>query len=180
MEGDVITMQEIFVFEKMGITQDGKVIGRFRATGVRPKMLRAAEDVGHPPAGRHVRRRDGGPLMVSGDPRVHPRSAGTIVGGYAAVTVLPGAAGEAPSSTSGCATVSLGASRRSTATAETTVIQRDHAGPLPGARPHVGWSGTWLVASDRAVGRTARRRARSCSMSDRRRRCPGLVTAPDL
>jgi pilus assembly protein CpaF len=37
MEGDMITMQEIFVFEKMGITQDGKVIGRFRATGVRPK-----------------------------------------------------------------------------------------------------------------------------------------------
>jgi len=37
METDVITMQEIFVFEKMGITQDGKVIGRFRATGVRPK-----------------------------------------------------------------------------------------------------------------------------------------------
>src|SRR5712672_2979418 len=38
MEGDVITMQEIFVFEKMGITQDGNVIGRFRATGVRPKL----------------------------------------------------------------------------------------------------------------------------------------------
>src|SRR6201987_3100116 len=37
MEGDVITMQEIFLFEKMGITQDGKVVGRFRATGVRPK-----------------------------------------------------------------------------------------------------------------------------------------------
>ena len=37
MEGDVITMQEIFVFEKAGVTQDGKVIGRFRATGVRPK-----------------------------------------------------------------------------------------------------------------------------------------------
>jgi pilus assembly protein CpaF len=37
MEGDVITMQDIFVFEKMGITQDGKVIGRFRATCVRPK-----------------------------------------------------------------------------------------------------------------------------------------------
>jgi pilus assembly protein CpaF len=37
MEGDVITMQEIFVFEKVGVTQDGKVIGRFRATGVRPK-----------------------------------------------------------------------------------------------------------------------------------------------
>src|SRR5215212_2575524 len=37
MEGDVITMQDIFVFEKVGVTQDGKVIGRFRATGVRPK-----------------------------------------------------------------------------------------------------------------------------------------------
>jgi pilus assembly protein CpaF len=37
MEGDVITMQEVFVFEKVGVTQDGKVIGRFRATGVRPK-----------------------------------------------------------------------------------------------------------------------------------------------
>jgi pilus assembly protein CpaF len=38
MEGEIITMQEIFVFEKMGVTQDGKVIGRFRATGVRPKL----------------------------------------------------------------------------------------------------------------------------------------------
>jgi pilus assembly protein CpaF len=37
MEGDIITMQEIFVFEKMGVTGEGKVIGRFRATGVRPK-----------------------------------------------------------------------------------------------------------------------------------------------
>src|SRR5678815_4142442 len=45
MEGDVITMQEIFMFEKIGITAEGKVIGRFRATGVRPKCsdrLRAA------------------------------------------------------------------------------------------------------------------------------------------
>jgi pilus assembly protein CpaF len=37
MEGEVITMQEIFVFEKAGISKEGKVIGRFRATGVRPK-----------------------------------------------------------------------------------------------------------------------------------------------
>ena len=37
MEGDVITMQEIFCFEKLGVTQEGKVIGRFRATGGRPK-----------------------------------------------------------------------------------------------------------------------------------------------
>jgi pilus assembly protein CpaF len=37
MEGDIITMQEIFTFEKVGLTQEGKVIGRFKATGVRPK-----------------------------------------------------------------------------------------------------------------------------------------------
>jgi pilus assembly protein CpaF len=38
MEGEVITMQDIFVFEKMGLNKDGKVLGRFRATGVRPKV----------------------------------------------------------------------------------------------------------------------------------------------
>jgi pilus assembly protein CpaF len=37
MEGDVITMQDVFMFEKAGLGPDGKVIGRFRATGVRPK-----------------------------------------------------------------------------------------------------------------------------------------------
>ena len=37
-EGDIITMQEIFTFEKSGIGPDGRVLGRFRATGVRPKV----------------------------------------------------------------------------------------------------------------------------------------------
>ena len=37
MEGEVITMQELFVFEKQGIGPAGKVTGRFRATGIRPK-----------------------------------------------------------------------------------------------------------------------------------------------
>jgi len=37
MEGDIITMQDIFVFEKTGLNADGKVTGRFRATGIRPK-----------------------------------------------------------------------------------------------------------------------------------------------
>jgi pilus assembly protein CpaF len=51
MEGDIITMQEIFVFEKMGVTQDGKVIGRFRATGVRPKCCERLKASGiHVPA----------------------------------------------------------------------------------------------------------------------------------
>ncbi|MFM2125132.1 MAG: hypothetical protein RL328_1583 [Acidobacteriota bacterium] len=38
MEGDEITMQEIFVFERTGLTQQRQVTGRFRATGVRPKF----------------------------------------------------------------------------------------------------------------------------------------------
>ena len=37
MEGDVITMQDIFLFEKTGVAPGGKVTGRFRATGIRPK-----------------------------------------------------------------------------------------------------------------------------------------------
>ena len=51
METDVITMQDIFVFEKIGVTQDGKVIGRFRATGVRPKCCERLKASGiHLPA----------------------------------------------------------------------------------------------------------------------------------
>jgi pilus assembly protein CpaF len=36
MEGDVITMQDLFVFERQGLGEDRKVLGRFRPTGVRP------------------------------------------------------------------------------------------------------------------------------------------------
>jgi len=46
MEGDTITMQEIFVFEKLGINSEGKVIGRFRATGVRPKVCERLKAAG--------------------------------------------------------------------------------------------------------------------------------------
>ncbi len=35
MEGDVISMQEIFRYERLGLAADGKIIGRFNATGVR-------------------------------------------------------------------------------------------------------------------------------------------------
>jgi len=38
MEGEVISMQDIFVFERTGINQQGKVCGKFRATGIRPKI----------------------------------------------------------------------------------------------------------------------------------------------
>jgi pilus assembly protein CpaF len=38
MEGAVITLQEIFFMEKLGLNQDGKVLGRFRANGIRPRF----------------------------------------------------------------------------------------------------------------------------------------------
>jgi len=38
MEEDIITMQEIFVFEKLGIAEDGTIVGRFKPTGIRPKF----------------------------------------------------------------------------------------------------------------------------------------------
>ena len=39
MEGDVITMQEIFRFRQTGLDGDGVVLGRFEATGIRPRFL---------------------------------------------------------------------------------------------------------------------------------------------
>lgn len=39
MEGDVITMQDIFKFEPLGTTSDGRVYGQFIATGLRPGFL---------------------------------------------------------------------------------------------------------------------------------------------
>lgn len=38
MEGDVITMQEIFAYKQTGVDQDGNIVGHFQATGVRPKF----------------------------------------------------------------------------------------------------------------------------------------------
>jgi len=38
MEQDIVTLQDIFLFEKTGITESGRVLGRFRATGIRPKF----------------------------------------------------------------------------------------------------------------------------------------------
>jgi pilus assembly protein CpaF len=50
MEGDVITMTDIFVFEQTGF-EDGRVIGRFRPTGLRPKFMDKIETSGiHLPA----------------------------------------------------------------------------------------------------------------------------------
>ncbi len=46
MEGDTITMQEIFMFERTGVDRDGQVIGRFRATGIRPRFAEKLKQCG--------------------------------------------------------------------------------------------------------------------------------------
>jgi pilus assembly protein CpaF len=38
MEGEIIAMQDIFVFQKTGVSEEGKVLGNYRATGIRPKF----------------------------------------------------------------------------------------------------------------------------------------------
>lgn len=47
MEGDVITMSEMFKFEQTGITPDGKVIGTHKATGLRPLFYSRLEAAGY-------------------------------------------------------------------------------------------------------------------------------------
>jgi pilus assembly protein CpaF len=46
MEGDTVTMQEIFQFERTGVDSMGKVLGRFRGTGVRPKFAERLKQYG--------------------------------------------------------------------------------------------------------------------------------------
>jgi len=48
MEGEVITMQDIFLFERTGVNEKGKVLGRFRATGIRPKCSERLAAAGIP------------------------------------------------------------------------------------------------------------------------------------
>jgi pilus assembly protein CpaF len=50
MEGDVITLTDLFVYEQAGF-EDGKMIGQFRSTGLRPKFMEKIEAAGiHLPA----------------------------------------------------------------------------------------------------------------------------------
>jgi pilus assembly protein CpaF len=48
MEEDVVTTQDIFLFEQEGIDKDGRVMGHHRATGVRPKFAERLARAGMP------------------------------------------------------------------------------------------------------------------------------------
>lgn len=46
MEGDVVTMQEIFAFKQENVDSEGNVIGSFVSTGIRPKCMSKLESAG--------------------------------------------------------------------------------------------------------------------------------------
>lgn len=39
MEGDIITLQDLFVFDQQGMDEDGRIVGYFRSTGLRPQCV---------------------------------------------------------------------------------------------------------------------------------------------
>ena len=46
MEGELVTMQDLFLFERTGMGEDGRVLGRFRPTGIRPKFSERITSLG--------------------------------------------------------------------------------------------------------------------------------------
>ena len=46
MEGETITMQELFAFRQTGMDKDGKVLGHFAATGIRPRLAERLRSFG--------------------------------------------------------------------------------------------------------------------------------------
>ena len=46
MEGDVVQMQELMKFQKMGVDDQGRVKGLFRSTGIRPRFLERIAELG--------------------------------------------------------------------------------------------------------------------------------------
>jgi pilus assembly protein CpaF len=48
MEGEVVTLQDLFVFEKSGLSPENRVLGRFAATGIRPRLYEKVRAAGIP------------------------------------------------------------------------------------------------------------------------------------
>ena len=46
MEGEIVTLQDIFVYRSEGLTSEGKVNGHFTSLGIRPNILQRFEEQG--------------------------------------------------------------------------------------------------------------------------------------
>ena len=57
MEGDVICLQDIFMFRQSGVSKDGVATGQFEACGVRPRLLERLASEGFDLPGRLFERR---------------------------------------------------------------------------------------------------------------------------
>jgi pilus assembly protein CpaF len=47
MEGDVLTLTDIFKFEQTGVTREGRIVGQLRPTGMRPLFSPRLEAAGY-------------------------------------------------------------------------------------------------------------------------------------
>ena len=47
MEGDVVTLSDLFRFDQTGVSSEGKILGDMRATGLRPVFTPRLEIVGY-------------------------------------------------------------------------------------------------------------------------------------
>ena len=47
LQGEVITLQDIFVYKQEGMSKQGKIIGKFMATGFIPKFIESLEKKGY-------------------------------------------------------------------------------------------------------------------------------------
>ena len=59
MEGDTITMQDIFVFKREGKDESGRVLGKFMATGMRPRCAEQLIASGVDLSGTNIMERKG-------------------------------------------------------------------------------------------------------------------------
>jgi pilus assembly protein CpaF len=68
MEGDTITVQDVFLFKQQGVDENGKVIGSIQPTGLRPRCADRAEEHGYklPPDLFAVRRVPGAEKGANG------------------------------------------------------------------------------------------------------------------
>ena len=47
MEGDMITLQDLFAFTRDGVDKDGRIVGRFASTGIRPRFTERLKSSSH-------------------------------------------------------------------------------------------------------------------------------------
>ena len=75
MEGDVITLQDIFVFDhQMGVDEHGRTLGTLKSTGLRPKFLDKLDALRRPARPGHLRLRAVRQMTASGPLHGRPRA----------------------------------------------------------------------------------------------------------